>query len=246
MKDRPILFSGEMVRAILDGRKTQTRRLVRIDGSPVRVGKNVLRRQRGIPADASNVRMCGPYLKCDAPAGSDTVSSRVECPYGAPGDRLWVRETFAAFAAEGRPTTPRDARYVVLRDGAQVYADGETHPPLANYAAGAFDDIKWRPSIHMPRWASRITLEVVSVRVERLRAITEEDARAEGVDWVAPHPYGERWDDDREDPREVGYPGGGSFARDNFRRLWDSINGKRAAWAQNPWVWAVEFRMVQP
>jgi hypothetical protein len=104
----------------------------------------------------------------------------------------------------------------------------------------------WRPSIHMPRWASRITLEVVSVRVERLRAITEEDARAEGVDWVAPHPYGERWDDDREDPREVGYPGGGSFARDNFRRLWDSINGKRAAWAQNPWVWAVEFRMVQP
>ena len=204
MKERPILFSSEMVRAIIDGRKTQTRRVVKPQPAA------------GLP-----------------------------CPYGAPGDRLWVRETFASFRAEGQPVTPRDARYVVLRDGAQVYADGKTYPPLAAYAAGAFDAIKWRPSIHMPRWASRITLEVVSVRVERVQSITEEDARAEGVDWAAPHPYGERWDDDREDPREVGYSTGGSFARDNFRRLWDSINGKRASWASNPWVWAVEFRRVK-
>jgi len=190
MKERPILFSGEMVRAIIDGRKTQTRRVV-------------------------NEAVAFP-----------------PCPYGAPGDRLWVRETFASFRAEGQPVTPRDARYVVLRDGAQVYADGKTYPPLAAYAAGAFDAIKWRPSIHMPRWASRITLEVVSVRVERVQSITEEDARAEGVAVTAPHlMHGAL---------------ASMSARENFAVLWDSINGKRAPWAVNPWVWRVEFRRVQP
>jgi hypothetical protein len=94
--DRPILFSAPMVRAILDGRKTQTRRIVRVDDrilaeADVKAG----RMQRGIPPDAENVRMCSHYVKCDAPAGSATVSCRVPCPYGSPGDRLWVRETWA-------------------------------------------------------------------------------------------------------------------------------------------------------
>lgn len=108
--------------------------------------------------------------------------------------------------------------------------------------------LRWLSPLYMPHWASRITLEVVSVRVERLQEITEADARAEGLDWVSPQPFGERWDDDdREDPREVGYAVVGEssgFARDNFRRLWDQINGKRAPWESNPWVWRVEFRMV--
>lgn len=225
MKERPILFSGEMVRAILDGRKTQTRRVVRIDDSPVLVGKNVLRRQRGIPADASNVRMCGPYLKCDAPAGSDTVSSRVTCPYGAPGDRLWVRERFFVNhwdcvrgpLPKSHPecNPPGGLAEIIYR------ADGDFS---AHYEQPEGPQV-WRPSIHMPRWASRITLDVVSVGVERLQAITEDDARAEG-------------------PVLCGHDCGD--ARGHFQALWDSINGKRASWAVNPWVWAVEFRKVQP
>lgn len=193
MKERPILFSGPMVRAILDGRKTQTRRVNR---------------------------------------------------FGVPGDRLWVRETWADVEPLPSRTPAYDgARFAVRPDGSSselwYRADGEM-----GVTSLLFDDgPRWRPSIHMPRWASRITLEIVDVRVERLHDITEEDARAEGVDWASPQPFGEKWDDDdREDPREVGY-GSGSFALDNFRRLWSSINGSES-WAANPWVWRVEFRRV--
>ena len=214
MKERPILFSAPMVRAILAGAKTQTRRVVKLPGT-----RSAL-----------------------------TANSWVQSgPHGAPGDRLWVRETFYC----------DDYRYPAV-PGAQLadpaWRDGNLYY-RADVASGRFEDAgywaepggKWTPSIHMPRWASRITLEIASVRVERITSISEEDARAEGVDWAAPHPYGERWsDDDREDPREVGY-GSGSFARDNFRRLWDAINGKRpgCSWADDPWVWAIGFKRVE-
>lgn len=239
MRERPILFSTPMVQAILVGRKTVTRRVLKPQpdsdgGPPLATGWFHPETADGGP---------GPHT-----FGVYGVDWHVRCPYGAPNDRLWVRETFAPVNAHGHKCAARDAAFVVLRDGAQQYRDGMPIPALPKYAPDAFDGIEWRPSIHMPRWASRITLEVVSVRVERLQEITEEDARAEGLDWASPQPFGERWDDDdREDPREVGYAVVGEssgFARDNFRRLWDQINGKRAPWESNPWVWRVEFRRV--
>lgn len=201
IRERPILFSAPMVRAILDGGKTQTRRVVKKMHVPA-LGRP--------PADGA------PW-------------------YAEPGDRLWVRETYALHHAwDGHPPTAGGSasKRVWHRADAPNAIDGRG---------------RWRPSIHMPRWASRITLEVTSVRVERLQDITEEDARAEGVDWSRPEPYGEKWDDDdREDPREVGYPpAGASFARDNFRRLWSGINGPES-WDANPWVWVVGFRLVDP
>jgi hypothetical protein len=204
MKEHPILFSGPMVQAIIDGKKTQTRRLVRIDDRPVMFAKaSKGKTQIGIPTDAQNVRYLGPYLKCDAGPGSDTVSARVPCPYGWPDDRLWVRETWRK------------------RAGLYYYA--------ADFAPDDVAALKWKPSIHMPREASRLTLEVTDVRVERLQDINEEDAAAEGVPPMLGWPR----------PIDPSY-------RLGFRQLWDQINAKRAPWSSNPWVWVISFRKVGP
>ncbi len=194
MTERPILFSGPMVRAILAGQKTQTR------------------------------RVCTPdWLRCLDPSdATDRACAIAQCPYGYPGDRLWVRETFASFYGSSVPIKPSDASYVVLRDGGQVLRDRSYRPPLASYAPRAFDGIRWRPSIHMPRWASRIDLAVESVRLERLQAITEDDARAEGVEALGA----------RQDFRGA------------FISLWESINGERAPWESDPWVWVVSFSVA--
>lgn len=176
MRDLPILFSAPMVRAILDGSKTQTRRVAKeFDG--LRDLDKILAR----------------------------FPNQNGCRYGQPGDRLWVRETWAE-----HPDYP-DARRAIYR------AD----------AGSEYDAERWRPSIHMPRWACRIELEVTGVRVERLQSISEADARAEGVEGDS-HP--------------------GAFVgtcRGNFARLWESINGA-GSWDANPWVWVVEFRRVSP
>lgn len=178
MRERPILFSGPMVRALLDGRKTQTRRVVK--PQPVD------------PFDGAQLRTA---VSAYALAGP--------CPYGEPGDRLWVRETWAKAGEQG--------------DRVEYRAD--TADPKAG---------KWRPSIFMPSWASRITLEVESVRVERLQDISEADARAEGV---TPAPFTKA----------------GRAAHlvhvEAFESLWGSINGPDS-WAANPWVWVVAFRRV--
>lgn len=207
MKERPILFSGPMVRAILEGRKTQTRRIVK--GAP--------ECPSGWYPDAYNKTVnwtfWGPrnspdHGRCSLPL--------FRCPYGQPGDRLWVRET----GWEPPEPTMRD-----LREGA------DTWPPYAWDADGISEaeaeqirgwGWKRRPSIHMPRWASRITLEIESVRVERLQEITPEDCRAEGM----PH-----------DNNDIG-------VRYGFGQLWNSINGK-GSWAANPWVWVITFRKVE-
>ena len=186
MKERPILFSGPLVRAILEGRKTQTRRLVKPqpDGQPI----------------------------VDASDGAWYVDGGMwcrRCPFGAPGDRLWVRESFCP-------------RY--FDNGAPAFAADWT-----GESADCVSKPKWTPSIHMPRALSRIDLEVTAVRVERLQDITEEDAAAEGV-----HPM-------PRPPRS-----GGPSHRCSFEVLWDEINGYRAAWASNPWVWVVEFRRIMP
>ena len=241
MTERPILFSDAMVRAILSGQKTQTRRVVT---APVEfIG--------GSGDDRSDPDNWGFYAESSSFAGWVVLARNVHrlvgnnqdraslaCPYGVPGDRLWVRETFASFQGSSVPVTPSAATYVVMRDGTQVYrSDSAIIPPAKEYADGAFDGIKWRPSIHMPRWACRLVLEVTDVHVERLNDITEADARAEGVTLL--HGIG----DDQTLPGE---PRGRTFGTHPhacaFCVLWDSINGERAPWSSNPWVWVVSFR----
>lgn len=211
--ERPILFSGEMVRAILAGRKTQTRRVARRLGVYTEAGRVV----DLVPLD---------------PDG-DPIDRPVHCPYGAPGDRLWVRETWAAIDERGEAISRR-TRHV----------DQNCGDRLVYRADDRVLTEQWRPSIFMPRWASRITLEVTAVRVERLQDITEEDACAEGVEasattWVRHEPNGD-WELSAE-PFDGATPERAT-ARDVYERLWHAINGKRAPWSSNPWVWVVSFR----
>ena len=207
MKERPILFSSPMVRAILDGRKTQTRRVVKPqpesghDGEPYwHVGGYRAWQFRGI-ADPLRMGTNNPLV----------------CPYGQPGDRLWVRETMdvsyqgsAYYAADGAQIGDRDE----LGDLCERYG----HPYF-------FNELKGIPSIHMPRWASRITLEVTGVRVERLQDISEKDSKAEGA-------LKQRLDDLEPPTHWRGFKG-----------VWESINGP-GSWDANPWVWVVEFRRL--
>lgn len=211
MKDRPILFNGAMVRAILAGTKTQTRRVMKAVKHP----------------DFGNL------YEPSCMAREEQHAIERACPYGQPGDRLWVRETFQPLLAEGFDF--RDAcwetgkgyapRYVAT-EGAAEWIDPDDNIGSAS-----------KPSIHMPRWASRITLEITSVRVERLKDVSEADAQAEGVTKL---PGGEMW------------TAGGVFdgplhatsAVGAFRRLWQQINGADS-WGTNPWVWVVEFKRVE-
>ena len=213
MKERPILFSAPMVRAILAGRKTQTRREVnRINGiGPVTCfgGSEAT----GYDFALRDRRDMWNEFREDELLG--------RCPYGIPGDRLWVRETwFDNMASDDGDTEKTPARCVYRSDGEFI----EQFPE--DYMEG-----KWTPSIHMPRWASRITLEVVSVRVERLQDITNMDALSEGCD-------GERWLD------ADGSEGRGVEPWEQFRELWRNINGPDS-WDANPWVWVVEFRKLK-
>ena len=209
MKERPILFSGPMVRAILEGRKTQTRRIAKDrDGITVHPNGQVLARGGWLP------ELC--------------------CPYGKPGDRLWVKETFQMH------TTLAGIR-VTYREG---NADAWIEPPET--WEGIPDDNHWRPSLFMPRWASRITLEIESVRVERLQEISEEDAIAEGI--IAPRCElcGYTFADARfqMDHRlcKAPEPHSATLA---YRELWESINGP-GSWDANPWVWVIQFRRITP
>lgn len=207
MKERPILFSAPMVRAILDGRKSQTRRVVK---SPV--AAPVVRVRPGWVVTVASSR---PGI---------TVSSDfdVRCPYGVPGDRLWVRESVALDYFDHSPWLPPEKRHGYRADWTDRAADTVPRP-------------KWTPSIHMPRWASRITLEVTGVRVERLQDISEEDSRAEGVEVLA---------DGVVIPGSVPPKRIELTHRHYFRDLWKSINGAES-WDANPWVWVVEFRRVE-
>lgn len=213
MKERPILFSGPMVRAILEGRKTMTRRVVKL-----RHGADV-------------VVVNGQVWK---PARVD-YAGYVDCPYGQVGDRLWVREAFSGphcmDASDGCKAVPPSK----WGDCSRIWywADG-------NMTEG--DWTRPRPSIHMPRWASRILLEIVAVRVERLQDISEADAQAEGVERVIAGVGWRRYCD--PDSEEVGVQPCGD-ARRSFRSLWKFINGDES-WNANPWVWVVEFKRVQP
>jgi hypothetical protein len=187
MKERPIIFSGEMVRAILDGRKTQARRVIK--PQPGHVSENVAYRHKTY------------------------INWIIKCPYGQVGDGLWVRETWSNVPIK----SPKIKMGVIYR------ADGEEAEE--NIKEGWQFMGKWKPSIHMPRWASRITLEITGVRVERVAEISFQDCMREGIQLVG------------KDTEEV---------RCAFKILWDSINAKRGyGWLVNPWCWVIEFRMVK-
>ena len=200
MKERPILFSGEMVQAILDGRKTQTRR--------------VIKPQPKLYSAMHRFNTFIQWKDIDAKEIFAVIFIASHCPYGQPGgDRLWVRETWAELCATDELSGEVDLAYK-----ATGWPDGEFGPDRNGKG--------WRPAIFMPRWASRITLEVTGVRVERLQDISYEDAEAEGA------------------PIE-----GGSIVQNRrigFEHLWDSINAKRGyGWDANPWVWVIKFRRVE-
>jgi hypothetical protein len=215
-REHPILFSGPMVRALLLGTKTQTRRVVRLPSDrgaweASTLGGPGVRHSDGTPA---------AEFTC---LWNTTTGKALACPYGAPGDRLWVREAWSYFGG-AEYLYQQDRESVVYRtDGEEQNGRGWT----------------WRPSIHMPRWASRITLEVTEVRVQRLQDISEEDAQAEG----APRDH-EPCDHIRRSCEDIGCLG--PTYRASFCELWDSINGDRTPWKSNPWVWAISFRMVTP
>lgn len=221
MKEKPILFSDPMVRAILGGRKTQTRRIV----------KPRPRIVHGICNDYSietNLLFRGK-------------EQRIKCHYGQPGDRLWVRETWCGKADPGTSRLMwnedgetyqchyrADGEDVFLDDGDGAVATGKNGQTLS----------PWKTPIFMPRWASRITLEITDVRVERLNEISEADAKAEGVEWLP------------GDGCSWGYAVQPNWkfvhdtAQEAYRELWESINGP-GSWAANPWVWVIEFKRLE-
>ncbi|PYD15813.1 hypothetical protein [Pseudomonas syringae] len=214
-KERPILFSAPMVRAILSGQKTVTRRVTKV--------------QPRSDADIGSYGKGQPFIR-----NPDVTKPNPECPYGRPGDRLWVRETWYCdhFEVMRGPYLKPDDLDIgeALNDGALVYAaDG-----LAPYEQ---EQPTWKPSIHMPRWVSRILLEITDVRVERLNDIAENQARAEGITDGGCNNCG------NNEPCGCECPA--PSAVDSFVHLWDSINGA-GAWDVNPWVWVVEFKRVTP
>jgi len=242
MHERPILFSAAMVRAILDGHKTQTRRLVK----PYRGNALVDLRHAEDRPDIYSSRRDDPeswgyqFLDDGAPATLADWAT-ILCPYGTPGDRLWVRETFAIESSvegssqqlphtDGRPVqyAPDDDVEGILPAWRQPhYRATDPAPDLtcdrANCAQCRDHDMgpHWQPSIHMPRWACRLVLEISDVRVERLQAISEADVVAEGVSTPGP------------------------FAVHHFRDVWASINGQ-ASWDADPWVWVITFKRITP
>lgn len=208
MTERGMIFNGEMVRAILDGRKTQTRRIMKNQPAG------------DYPDTPALVRNVGPGFQW---YGSYGESSIFNCPFGAVGDRIWVRETFQGplvseelfeeyLAHSEKFETPQYCEYA---------ADGGARPEYCDLD----DNLRhgWRPSIHMPRWASRILLEITDVRVERLKSISDGDAIREGCSAT--------------DMKS------GDCVADVFARLWKSIYGKES-WQANPYVWVIEFRRI--
>ena len=257
MRERPILFAGEMVREVLADRKTQTRRVVKtIPLLGAHVGVKV--RGSGSPGNVVYLTdqglMWRPYGGMPAPVPYPTPG--LCCPYGQPGDLLCVRETFAI--DDYRYLTgplPKEQPADVIRcdvdpfdaQAAMLYyrADGECCEQIPECQCRMDGrDRFWRPSIHMPRWASRLTLRVTDVRVERVQDISPADIRAEGVE-LPPEPSLVGKLDPHYASEISDYGDFADNARRRWRELWDSINGKRGfGWDVNPWVWAVTFEPI--
>ncbi|HCB2458494.1 hypothetical protein [Klebsiella aerogenes] len=225
MKERGMIFNGEMVRAILDGRKTQTRRIMKVQPES----------SKSRPGDfwfSSKKLESMVHISDFAPGNSPIADYHLFiqehcCPFGAVGDRIWVRETWARYNIDQnshdlayRATTPADWP----------------------------EEGRWRPSIHMPRWASRILLEITNVRIERLNAISPEDAESEGLERTNFTGFG-------DEPGLPSYPEPDvyfdplkkqwkEYPPEAFAGLWESIYGE-GSWKANPWVWVIEFKRVE-
>ena len=199
-RERPILFSGPMVRAILEGRKTQTRRVAKPPTKAV-----------FLPDDQWKIDVDEPGT---AYMDDEAGRMRITCPFGQPGDRLWVRETWKTCDGIYVPG-------VEFTDGSRAFPEfDDLHAMPSDHQ----DYSRKRSPIYMPRWASRITLEITRVRVERVQDITEADAEAEGVAASANY-----------------------SARDHFGRRWSELNAPRGfGWSVNPWVWVIDFERIKP
>jgi len=218
VNEKPIIFNSEMIRAILDGRKTQTRRVIKLkDG------------------------FCDPYWSEDNQEflcysedddGDKWGGHKLNCPYGKPGDELWVRETWKPIRQD-----PDDGEWTVEYKTGNKVNVGRMWPVEGHYKeidlserlAEEYEDkgyMPWKPSIHMPRGASRIQLLVTDVRVERVQDISNKDAQAEGVDDSLGKTI--------------------MTSKELFHELWDSINADRGySWESNPWVWVIEFEVKE-
>ncbi|EAC0780278.1 hypothetical protein DUQ83_22620 [Salmonella enterica subsp. enterica] len=213
MKERGMIFNSEMVRAILDGRKTQTRRPVK--PQPELTERSGFSWNGVVFGSGSDDR------------GTNRNFAHVKCPFGKPGDRIWVRETFRVHSRAS------DVATLVYRASVRNSWTEQTHRvPVAVCNKPATPE-KWTPSIHMPRWASRLLLEITDVRVERVQDISQIDAIAEGG--PPDHPSFSKIS------REMGFS---DWPRSWFAQTWWGIYG-REAWNTNPWVWVIEYKRVE-
>lgn len=210
MKESPILFRGPMVRAILSGRKTQTRR----------------------PVSKGWLPLVEEVLRGNKKWDISTIEYGLTIPFGEIGDCLWLRETWHPCARIGREV---EVEYLADQTSRLI--------SLGNADLDKFDDdwisSSWKPSIHMPRWASRITLEIINVRVEKIQEISEEDAKKEGM---IQSEHGWYWGGDTgpEEDRCL------SSARMAFANLWNKTTTKeKISWYSNPWVWVIDFKVVK-
>jgi hypothetical protein len=224
VKERPILFSGPMVRAILDGMKTQTRRVVSLQ-PPKEIRLALVVNTFSRPDYSQALFFRGPTVE------STSYGEPVKCPYGKPGDRLWVKENWRVV------DNNTDSNMLIYRYEADQPNYPTRHLPddfwsyvpnkIFEKYTGADYSSKLRPSIFMPRWASRITLEITNVRIEQVQSISERDAYLEGIPLVISN------EDNYITPQS------------RYKDLWESINSKKYPWSSNPWVWVIEFKVVR-
>ncbi len=237
MKEHLILFSTPMVQALLEGRKSQTRRVVKFGDKDTKsiqratsLEWDMRRADDRMPLfDTWGPQKAHFLFKQPSKYNNSDIVFALQCPYGQVGDRLWVRETWAVFQLEsegGHKEFPN----ILYR------ADNSTKL-LVNQVVWKYNTpkLKWRPSIFMPRWASRITLEITDIKVQRLWEITEEDAIAEGVLSEEGIKY---WN---EHPLSFATK---TSPKDEYARLWDNLNIKKYPWYLNPWVWVIEFKRI--
>lgn len=225
MKERPILFSAPMVRAILAGTKTQTRRVAPISDFEIRaIGDSMVSWRVAFSKEIKGAVASYSGGKFTPEQARAIVASQFN-PYGPPGDRLWVREAWGWSRIASMGPSPIYKQFLEYRASGHKGGAGcfpNLKPPLEISAP------QWRSAMFMPRWASRITLEITSVRVQRVQEIGAEDCIAEGLSSTM-----------REHDAACDL-------RDQYRTLFDSINAKRAPWASNPWVWVIEFKRLTP
>lgn len=233
MKERPILFNADMVCAVLDGRKTQTRRIIQSPAKNMQASGHKVIEYRE-PGD----KWYGEHVFSMRNQGGTWCDYTKEqflakCPFSVVGDRLWVRESFYEHGHwQGGGYDPEDS-YFVSDKQVLFPADGIQRPSERKRE----DFWRSRPSIHMPRWASRITLEITSVRVERLQDISAEDVTAEGIKTLGESMWGSQWWVDAPQAAI-------NDAHLQFSIIWSKIYGEES-WHANPWVWVIEFKRVE-